>query len=182
VKQWKRNAVVEEQGIHYPLLQHWRQVAHEANIDEPWLWETCHDWCNSFVCEFVSRALEGAKQGEGGLVLRPGPISEIDRMMCIAAAWYRMEKTSRVVLRDDVIEMQAKKTVPGLFGLLIPDFYVSGYTLTDRQQQLLYQFLVHRRMKGLATVVYIEDLKGFSNAYGSAIAKFVRENFRLEKQ
>lgn len=184
-KQWKRNARFPE-DIRPVLEKHWEQgMAERANVATPWLWESARDWVSPKVCQWFQRRLNGSTDDLPGWVLRPHKtVNEIDRCQALAAACFRHQVTGRVLSLHQLIELQAKKEMPDIFGIFIHDFFKPGWTLTGKQQQVVYEFLTSRyaRMsdgKAHTTVVYVEDMKEMSKSYGAAITGFLTQNYGM---
>lgn len=181
---WKRNANFPE--VYGPRLQkRWvEEFAEKAHCQPPWLWESCNDWVEpDVVAWFVDRANRGAHEYPGAMLGRKFKQTALDRMQCLAATPWRMQRTGRCLLLQEVLDMvAAKDEALDVFLICVPDFYTVGSKLTQRQHGLLLHFLQSRALRtkdGLAhtTVVYVDDLKSMITDYGESVAGFLADHY-----
>lgn len=172
---------VLDEEYHHQLLRRWPQLAEGANIAEHWIGESCRDWVSPKAVTYMLNWKDLCANGKGGFVLRPGKHLPEHRCSVMAAAMFRVYKTARVLSLDALIEVVLKEGVPDIPMVLVPDFYVEGYTLTQRQMAIVYRFLSTQAQRFNATVLYIDDPKKMREAYGSAIADHINQSYNYEK-
>lgn len=173
------NAVLINDTYHAPLLRRWPSVAERANIAEHWLNKSVTQYCSKAVVEWVRKVPQLMREQRAGLVLRPKQHSAEDRCSVVAAACLRNYRDARVMPLKELFA-EAKKGVPEVTVLLIPDFYQGGVELPEWQLSHLMSVLSSRHLKGKATVLYVEDMSEMGKTYGEAIYKHIRTNYTTE--
>ena len=172
---------VLDEEYHHQLLRAWPKLAERANVSEHWIKESCRDWISAEAQDYLINWKDNGENGHGGFVLCPQK-NRLPEQRCsvMAAALFRVYHTARVMHRDDVISAMAGDGVPDIPMILVPDFYVSGYQVTDKQAALLYKFLSTQSLRSKNTVLFIENPTKMCEAYGEAIYDHLATTYVFE--
>lgn len=173
---------VLDEEYHHQLLRAWPQLAERANVSQHWIKESCRDWVSPEACQYLINWKDNGENGHGGFVLGPSKRLPEQRCSVMAAALFRVYHTARVMHRDDVISAMAGDGLPDIPMILVPDFYVGGYQVTDKQSALLYKFLSMQSLRSKNTVLFIENPVKMREAYGEAIYHHLATTYVFEKK
>ena len=173
---------VLDEEYHHQLLQAWPKLAEHANVSVHWIKESCREWIGPQAQDYMLNWKENGETGHGGFVLAPSKRLPEQRCSVMAAALFRVYHTARVMHRDDVLSAMAGDGVPDIPMILVPDFYVGGYQLTDKQSALLYRFLSSQALHSKNTVLYVENPLKLREVYGDAIYDHLAQTYVFEKK
>ena len=159
------------------------RIARDANIRPEWIWARIEKHCTPGEIEWVRRFPFHCREGRAGLCLvgkHPEPGIE-DRMSAIAGALVRNFVRARLMTAHQVIEAADDGQPPEISCLLVPNFF-PGKTegaLPAWRLALLLDALLHRQLRGLQTVLYVNDLAALGKAYGMALRQHLEAHYQL---
>ena len=159
------------------------KIARDANLRPEWIWARIEQHCSAGEIEWVRRFPFHAREGRAGLCLvgkHPEPGIE-DRMSAIAGTLVRNFVRARLLTVSQMITAVDAGQPPEMSCLLVPNFFLgkTEASVADWRLALLLDGLLHRKLRGLQTVLYVTDLAALGKEYGMALRRHVERHYQL---
>jgi len=160
--------------VHAGLLADIDGIAETAGVQPRFLHSSMTEHCGAAEVDWVKHFKRYRAEGLPGLLL-DGIQKPDTRCQAIAAALLRNFIDARVMPLNQVLELQKAGHMPQPSVLLIPNLYIllPGKGLPPWQVQAIYDVLLHRAVKSMPTVAYVQDKDEMSKVYGIPFADFL---------
>lgn len=161
---------------HYKLVRNLSKFSEDAGIPEYMVYTSCKPYTSEDEREFYTRLPAKLEAGVHGAVYL-GEINDVHMKFCaIAGAMLRNYISARVIALHDLLRDLAQGEYFDQQVVLIPDFYTAtkgaGHKLWDSDAGRITSFLIARLRKRYFTVVYVSDLQGLRESYGTQVGHF----------
>ena len=159
------------------------KIARDANLRPEWIWAKIDLHCTAGEIAWVRRFPFHSHEGRAGLCLvgrHPEPGVE-DRMAALAGTLVRNFVRARLMTVNQVITAVDDGRPPEMSCLLVPNFFLgkTEAALPAWRLALLLDALLHRKLRGLQTVLYVTDLVALGKAYGMALRQHLEAHYQL---
>lgn len=168
---------------HERLVADLEGYAADAGIKPNFIYQTLPDYIKTRERNYLKGFRTTMHEGTTGGLYYTGVFkapSIQDRMAAMAGCLVRNFIRARVVSLGDVIDsIAAKDPIEGTC-LLIPNFYYGQQdlpVLAKWQVALMYDFLLSRQLRGLQTILYVNDIGKLSKEFGTGFAELIQGSF-----
>ncbi len=169
--------------LHGRLVENIDAYAKDAFITVDWISSRLTDYCGEPEIEWLRRFKFHHQEKCYGLCLTGDSSTVIDRMSAMAGGLLRNFIRARVMTLHTILSDDAPD-LTGTTALLVPNFYLTkggGANIPQWKIGELQDLLMNRRLQGLMTIVYVEDMAKMGNDYGVHTRKFVEANYTVLK-
>ncbi|KVR21750.1 hypothetical protein WK13_35005 [Burkholderia ubonensis] len=166
---------------HRDLMANIDRFCETAGISQYYVAHSARGHCTLEELEWLQK-FRAYRETHAGLVLT-NPAKADTRMMYMCGALLRNYIDARMYPLNSVLKMAKADELPEPTVLMIPNVYVAhgGSTkgIPAWEVQALYDILLERFAKNKPTVMFIEDMNGMAQAYGSVFADHIRSHYKI---
>lgn len=168
---------------HSRLICEQVNVCSTANIPTSFLAKSMHEYCNKVEIDWVKNFKVNRFDSNGLLLTGLHSIAPDTKMMVITAAFLRNFIDARILPLNTILTASEAGTLPSPTVLLIPNLFVRsvGKSLPAWRIQALYDVLLSRRVAGMPTVVYVEDMASLESEYGQVFYRHLLDHYTISK-
>lgn len=167
--------------VHERLIQDIKSISEMSGIPALMIRTSMADYCAEPEKKWVREFQIHRAQGSGGLCLVGGDSATADdRLKAIGAALIRNFIDARVYMLNELIDMMDTGDTPSPTVMLLPSFYLGSYSYPEWKVQKLHELLMHRVGAAKQTVLYVENLTGMNERYGTAITQYIKAHWLVQ--
>lgn len=174
---------VLQPDVHDRLVANLHGYAEDAMIAPHWICEPLAATVSAPVVDWVRQFRSHVGTPRTGLCLvgqTPHGASPESKCAAIAGALVRNFIRARVFTAGQVIDLVEKHHAPEATCLVVPNLYSgksAGAALASWKVAVLLDALLERHLRGQQTVIWVSDLKGLTNDYGSGFRALVDNHY-----
>lgn len=184
-----QNSVLKPE-VHARLVSDLDGVAREANIPAHFVWTSATKWCSDIEQDYLKNLRKHSAMGLHGMVYTgvpsPQDVSVSERMFAITGACLRNFVGAKVMPLHDVLSALKDEDSPTQRVICVPNFYTrekqlvrrKGGPVADWQLPALLGWLYERMSNSsYQTILYVQDMDGMAEDYGTLFHQHLTRHF-----